>query len=145
MDDLNVEVEFDEGTEEVPTVRRFRRRKPAEERMIKDIKEDDTRVALIGRAFKIDKVDYTFWLDDGTGVILVESEENVLPKPDQIVRVVGRVIRDEEGTHIYGEVIQDFSTADLEALKEIRELEERVIPKLRELTKWWSFEGGEVE
>ncbi|NPA47444.1 MAG: replication protein RepA [Thermococci archaeon] len=124
---------------------RFRRRKPAEERKIKDIREDDTRVALIGRAFKIDKVDYTFWLDDGTGVILVESEENILPKPDQIVRVIGRVIRGEEGPHIYGEVIQDFSAADLKALEEIRELENRIIPKLRKVTKWWSFEGGEEE
>lgn len=72
---------------------RFRRRKPAVERKIAEIKEDDTRVSLIGKAFKVDKMDYTFWLDDGTGVILVESEENVLPENGQIVRVIGRVIR----------------------------------------------------
>ncbi len=123
----------------------FRRRKPAVERNIGSIAEDDTRVAIIGRAFKIDKVDYTFWLDDGTGVILVESEENFLPKPDQIVRVVGRVIRDSDGIHIYGEVIQDFSNADLKALEEIRELEREVIPKLEEATKWWSFMESEEE
>ncbi len=116
----------------------FRRRKPAVERGISEIKEEDTRVALIGKAFKINKMDYTFWLDDGTGVILVESEENVLPEVGQIVRVIGRLIRNEEGVHVYGEAIQDFSDADLEALKEIRELERKVLPKVESALTWWS-------
>ena len=119
---------------------RFRRRKPAVERKIGEIKEDDTRVSLIGKAFKVDKMDYTFWLDDGTGVILVESEENVLPENGQIVRVIGRVIRNEEGMHIYGEVVQDFSNADLEALEEIRELERKILPKVEGIIE---FFGGE--
>ncbi|WP_297064074.1 replication protein RepA [Thermococcus sp.] len=119
---------------------RFRRRKPAVERKIAEIREDDTRVSLIGKAFKVDKLDYTFWLDDGTGVILVESEENVLPENGQTVRVIGRVIRGEESVHIFGEVIQDFSEADLEALEEIRELERKVLPKIENVI---SFFGGE--
>ncbi|ASJ06480.1 replication protein RepA [Thermococcus pacificus] len=119
---------------------KFRRRKPAVERKIGEIREDDTRVSLIGKAFKVDKMDYTFWLDDGTGVILVESEENVLPENGQIVRVIGRVIRNEEGTHIYGEVIQDFSNADLDALEEVRELERKVLPKVESIIE---FFGGE--
>jgi len=119
---------------------RFRRRKPAVERKISEIREDDTRVSLIGKAFKVDKMDYTFWLDDGTGVILVESEENVLPENHQIVRVIGRVIRNEEGMHIYGEVIQDFSNANLDALEEIRELERKVLPKVETVIE---FFGGE--
>jgi uncharacterized protein YdeI (BOF family) len=118
----------------------FRRRKPAVERKIAEIREDDTRVSLIGKAFKVDKLDYTFWLDDGTGVILVESEENVLPENGQIVRVIGRVIRNEEGMHIYGEVVQDFSNADLDALEEIRELERKVLPKVEGIIE---FFGGE--
>ncbi|ANF22743.1 replication protein RepA [Thermococcus piezophilus] len=117
---------------------RYRRRKPAVERKIGEITEDDTRVALMGKAFKVDKMDYTFWLDDGTGVILIESEENVLPQNGQIVRVIGRVIRNDEGVHIYGEVIQDFSEADLEALEEIRELERKVLPKVESALAWWS-------
>ncbi|ASJ02710.1 replication protein RepA [Thermococcus profundus] len=120
---------------------RFRRRKPAVERKIAEIKEDDTRVALIGKAFKIDKMDYTFWLDDGTGVILIESEENVLPEPGQLVRVIGRVIRNDEGIHIYGEVLQDFSGADLESLEEIQKLEREYLPKIEAKTAFW--EGGE--
>ncbi|ASJ11712.1 hypothetical protein [Thermococcus thioreducens] len=119
---------------------KFRRRKPAVERKIGEIREDDTRVSLIGKAFKVDKMDYTFWLDDGTGVILIESEENVLPENGQVVRVIGRVIRNEEGVHIYGEVVQDFSGADLEALEEIRELERRVLPKVEGIIE---FFGGE--
>ncbi|HDZ35465.1 MAG TPA: replication protein RepA [Thermococcus sp.] len=119
---------------------RFRRRKPAVERKISEIREDDTRVSLIGKAFKVDKMDYTFWLDDGTGVILVESEENVLPENHQTVRVIGRVIRNEEGMHIYGEVIQDFSNANLDALEEIRELERKVLPKVETVIE---FFGGE--
>ncbi|WP_297436409.1 replication protein RepA [Thermococcus sp.] len=117
---------------------RFRRRKPAVEREISGIKEEDTRVALIGKAFKIDKMDYTFWLDDGTGVILVESEENILPEAGQVVRVIGRVIRNDEGVHIYGEVVQDFSDADLDALEEIRGLEKKVLPKVESALMWWS-------
>lgn len=118
---------------------RFRRRKPAVERKIAEISDDDTRVALIGKAFKVDKMDYTFWLDDGTGVILVESEDNVLPEPGQLVRVIGRLIRNEK-IHIYGEIIQDFSGVDLEALEEIRELERKYLPKIEEMANFW---GGE--
>ncbi|ACS34263.1 Replication factor A complex, RPA14 subunit [Thermococcus gammatolerans] len=120
---------------------RFRRRKPAVERKIAEIREDDTRVSLIGKAFKVDRMDYTFWLDDGTGVILIESEDNVLPENGQLVRVIGRVIRDES-VHIYGEVIQDFTGVDLEALEEIRELERKYLPRIEEMA---SFFGGEEE
>ena len=121
---------------------KFRRRKPAVERKIGEIKDDDTRVLLIGKAFKVDKMDYTFWLDDGTGVILIESEENVLPENGQIVRVIGRVIRNDEGIHIYGEVIQDFSDADLEALEEIRELERKILPKVESVVDFFGGEGA---
>ncbi|WP_297489311.1 replication protein RepA [Thermococcus sp.] len=121
---------------------KFRRRKPAVERKIGEIAENDTRVAVIGKAFKIDKMDYTFWVDDGTGVILVESEENVLPKEGQLVRVIGRVIRDEESIHIYGEVVQDFTGVDLDALEEIRELERKYLPLIKAAA---SFFGGEEE
>ncbi len=120
---------------------RFRRRKPAVEKKIAEIREDDTRVAIIGKAFKVDKMDYTFWLDDGTGVILVESEDNVLPENGQLVRVIGRVIKDES-IHIYGEVVQDFTGVDLEALEEIRELERKYLPKIEEMA---TFFGGEEE
>lgn len=121
----------------------FRRRKPAVERKIAEITEEDTRVALIGKAFKIDKMDYTFWLDDGTGVILIESEENVLPEPGQLVRVIGRVIREENGIHIYGEVIQDFTGVDLEALEEVQKLEREYLPKIQKMVSFW--EGGGEE
>lgn len=121
--------------------RQFRRRKPAVEKKIAEITEEDTRVALIGKAFKVDKIDYTFWLDDGTGVIMVESEENVLPENGQIVRVMGRVIRNDE-IHIFGEVVQNFEGADLEALEEIQKLEKQVLPKIQNII---GFFGGEEE
>jgi len=125
--------------EELPE-QRFRRRKPAVERKIAEISEDDTRVSLIGKAVKVDKMDYTFWLDDGTATILVESEENFLPENGQLVRVIGRVIRNDDGVHIFGEVVQDFSGVDLEALEEIRKLEREVLPKVENVI---SFFGGE--
>lgn len=56
---------------------RFRRRKFVVERKIVEIKEDDICVLFIGKVFKVDKMDYIFWFDDGMGVIFVESEENV--------------------------------------------------------------------
>ncbi|WP_461864541.1 replication protein RepA [Thermococcus sp.] len=116
---------------------RFRRRKPAVEKKIGEIDEGDTRVALIGKVVKVDKLDYLFWLDDGTGVAIIESEENVLPEIGQTVRVVGRIIRNEE-MHIYAEAIQDFSDADLDALEEIQELERKILPKLENALVWWS-------
>ncbi|WP_324735138.1 replication protein RepA [Thermococcus sp. SY098] len=115
----------------------IRRRKPGVERKIGEISEDDTRVALIGKVVKVDKLDYLFWLDDGTGVAVIETEENVLPKVGQIVRVIGRIIRNEE-MHIYAEVVQDFSDADLESLEEIQELEKKVLPKIENSLAWWS-------
>ncbi|MBO8175154.1 MAG: replication protein RepA [Thermococcus sp.] len=115
----------------------IRRRKPAVERKIGEISEEDTRVALIGKVVKVDKLDYLFWLDDGTGVAIIETEENVLPKVRQIVRVIGRIIKNEE-IHIYAEVVQDFSDADLESLEEIQELEKKVLPKIENALAWWS-------
>lgn len=115
----------------------IRRRKPAVERKIGEISEEDTRVSLIGKVVKVDKLDYLFWLDDGTGVAIIETEENVLPKVGQIVRVIGRIIRNEE-MHIYAEVLQDFSDADLESLEEIQELERKVLPKIENALVWWS-------
>lgn len=115
----------------------IRRRKPALERKIGEIGEEDTRVALIGRVIKVDKLDYMFTIDDGTGVAIIESEENVLPKMGQTVRVIGRIIRNEE-MHIYAEVVQDFSEAKLEYLEEIQALEKKILPGLENTLEWWS-------
>ncbi|WP_048149718.1 hypothetical protein [Palaeococcus ferrophilus] len=114
-----------------------RRRRPAVERKIGEITEEDTRVALIGKVVKVDKLDYIFTIDDGTGVAIIESEENVLPRPGQIVRVIGRIIRNEE-THIYAEAVQDFSDAHLEYLEEVQELERELLPRLENALVWWS-------
>ncbi|EHR77721.1 replication factor A complex, RPA14 subunit [Thermococcus litoralis DSM 5473] len=119
--------------EEVPQIRR---RKPAVEKKIAEITPEDVRVSLIGKVVKVDKIDYIFWLDDGTGVIAIECEENILPKIGQTVRVIGRVIRNEK-VHIYGEVVQDFSNVNLEYLEEIQELEKKLLPKLENALVWW--------
>jgi len=120
--------------EEPPT--QIKRRRPAVERKISEIAPEDLRVSLIGKVVKVDKIDYIFWLDDGTGVVAIECEENVLPKVGQIVRVIGRVIRNEE-IHIYGEVVQDFDTVNLEYLEEIQELEKKLLPKIENALAWW--------
>ena len=52
--------------EEMPV--RIKRRRPAVERKISEITLDDLRVSLIGKVVKVDKIDYIFWLDDGTGL-----------------------------------------------------------------------------
>lgn len=114
-----------------------RRRRPAVERKIEEIGEDDTRVALIGKVVKVDKLDYIFTIDDGTGVAVIESEENVLPKIGQVVRVIGRIIRNEE-MHIYAETVQDFTDAHLEYLEEVQELERELLPRLENALVWWS-------
>jgi len=119
--------------EDVPQIRR---RRPAVEKKIAEITPEDIRVSLVGKVVKVDKIDYIFWLDDGTGVIAIECEENILPKIGQIVRVIGRVIRNEK-VHIYGEVVQDFSNVNLEYLEEIQKLEEKLLPKLENALVWW--------
>jgi len=119
--------------EEVPQIRR---RRPAVEKKIAEITPEDVRVSLVGKVVKVDKIDYIFWLDDGTGVIAIECEENILPKVGQTVRVIGRVIRNEK-VHIYGEVVQDFSNVNLDYLEEIQELETKLLPKLENALVWW--------
>jgi len=119
--------------EDVPQIRR---RRPAVEKKIAEITPEDIRVSLVGKVVKVDKIDYIFWLDDGTGVIAIECEENILPKIGQMVRVIGRVIRNEK-VHIYGEVVQDFSNVNLEYLEEIQKLEEKLLPKLENALVWW--------
>ncbi|HDD31889.1 MAG TPA: replication protein RepA [Thermococcus litoralis] len=119
--------------EDVPQIRR---RRPAVEKKIAEITPEDVRVSLVGKVVKVDKIDYIFWLDDGTGVIAIECEENILPKIGQMVRVIGRVIRNEK-VHIYGEVVQDFSNVNLEYLEEIQKLEEKLLPKLENALVWW--------
>ena len=120
--------------EEMPV--RIKRRRPAVERKISEITLDDLRVSLIGKVVKVDKIDYIFWLDDGTGVVPIECEENILPKIGQTVRIIGRVIRNEE-MHIHGEVVQDFSNVDIEYLEEVQELEKKLLPKIKNALAGW--------
>ena len=97
-----------------------RRRLPAVEKSIIDIKPDDLRVRLLGTV--VDSKETNLVLDDGTGKININFEESVNTEPGKFVRVFGRVVPLESGFDIHGELIQDMTDLDMDLLKKVRNL-----------------------
>ena len=97
------------------------RRQPAVERRIKDVKDSDTMVRILGTALEIREGDFT--LDDGEGQITVIADPEVLGlfKDGQRVRVIGRIFKDPEPV-LQGEVIQDMDRLDLDLYRRVRRL-----------------------
>ncbi len=97
------------------------KRQPAVERRIKDIKNSDTMVRILGTAVEVREGDFT--LDDGEGQIVVISdpEKVSLLREGQPVRVIGRIFKDPEPV-LQGEVVQDMSSLDLDLYRRVREL-----------------------
>ena len=93
------------------------RRQPFKERFIKDLNVEDFKVALNGTI--INKTDKSFFLDDGSGEILVTSDN--IPDYDY-VRVFGRLVPYEEGFELQAEIIQDLSKVDKELFRKVKEL-----------------------
>ena len=90
---------------------------PFKEKFIKDIKFEDYKVAVSGMV--INQNEKSFFLDDGTGQILITCDE--IPSID-FVKVFGRLIPYEDHYELQAEVIQDLSNVDKELLKRVKEM-----------------------
>ena len=98
----------------------FQKRLPAAERSIAEIKPEDIRVRITGMV--LDRDGNRFALDDGTGKTEVTFDGE--PKSD-FVRVFGRVMSNDSGFEIQGEIVQDMSKIDRNLMAKVRELEQK--------------------
>ncbi len=105
---------FDEGESSVI------RRVPSVFRNIADIKPEDIRISIVGTI--VGKEGDFIVIDDGTGQINVSFDREVDFSPNQLVRVMGRIIPVEGGFELQGEIIQDMSKLDIELFKKINSI-----------------------
>jgi hypothetical protein len=103
-----------------------RKRNPAIERRIAEVKKDDIRVALIGTIIEKDKSINAIVIDDGEANIRVLLPEDIFERFEagQLVRTIGLVAPALEGDEkeIRGEIVQDFSKLDKELYREYLKL-----------------------
>lgn len=95
----------------------IRRRVPSVERLIKEIRNDDIRVRIIGIVVDIGKDSIV--IDDGTGSIKVSVQDNNNFNIGDIVRVIGRVLQTEDGYEINTEFIKNLKNFDIELYKKL--------------------------
>jgi len=93
-----------------------RKRNPAIEKKISDIKREDIRVAVIGTVVELDSSINAATIDDGKSTLRVILPEGQFEKcePGKLVRIVGLVAPAMAGDEIElkGELVQDFSKLD---------------------------------
>ncbi len=97
------------------------KRQPAVERRIKDIRDSDTMVRILGTALEVREGD--FILDDGEDQIAVIADPEKVGSLNegQRVRVIGRIFKDPEPV-LQGEVIQDMGKLDLDLYRKVKKL-----------------------
>jgi len=100
---------------------RLRRRLPSIEKMIIDIRpETDVRVKLIGTV--IDASETSLILDDGTGKIEISFDEPIFTNPNQLVKVIARIMPLIDGFECKGEVLQTLEDFDLNLYRKARDI-----------------------
>jgi hypothetical protein len=90
---------------------------PAKEKTISSIAADDGRVSVVGTV--VDSNGGIVVMDDGSGKVEVSFDEPMDASSGQFVRTIGRVIPSEGGFQLQGEVLQDFSGADIEMWRKV--------------------------
>jgi len=101
---------------------------PAKERLVTDIKPEDTRVGIVGTV--VDFKGSTVVVDDGTGKAEVSFEEPPAVRAGQIVRVFGRAMPADAGITIQGEILQDFGDADTESYRKVSRMWESSLKEI---------------
>ena len=93
-------------------------REPFKEKFIKNLRKEDTFVAISGMV--VDKDDNSFMIDDGTGQlgVFMENFDNSL----EYVRVFGRLIQDGGEFKLQGDVVQDMKKIDKFLYNKVKEL-----------------------
>jgi hypothetical protein len=105
------------------------RRRPAVERTIQEISEQDFRVRIIGTVVDMSRESQSIIIDDGTGRAVV-----FFPDPAQfeevqegkLYRVFGKVKKDEN-IEIEAELIQDMSNLDVGLYEQVRYITEKLM------------------
>ena len=93
------------------------RKQPFKEKLIKNLKKDDFKVALSG--FVVSKKDGAFILDDSTGEVIVISPEAI---KEDYVKVFGIVIPHDDGFQIQADIVKPYNNSDKDILKKVKEL-----------------------
>ncbi len=93
-----------------------RKRNPAIEKKISDIKREDIRVSVIGTVVELDSSINAVTIDDGHSTLKAILPEGQFEKcePGKLVRIIGLVAPALSGDEIElkGEIVQDFSKLD---------------------------------
>ncbi len=89
---------------------------------IKNISSDHVRVSITGTIVSKNDSIYSFMVDDGTGTIVVITNDIDRFKElreGQFVRVLGRTWGEADETELQADIIQDFSKIDKELWKKV--------------------------
>jgi len=93
-----------------------RKRNPAIEKKISELKRDDIRVSVIGTVVELDSSINAATIDDGHATVKAMLPEGQFEKcePGKLVRIIGLVAPAIAGDEIElkGEIVQDFSKLD---------------------------------
>lgn len=93
---------------------------------MKDITLEYHKIAVSGQVVSTSGT--SFFLDDGTGQLLVRTEK--LPMTD-FVKVYGRLLAYEDSYELVADIVQDYSSADKELLRKVKELLRKENQKLK--------------
>ncbi|TFG02708.1 MAG: hypothetical protein EU542_04355 [Promethearchaeota archaeon] len=102
--------------------------KPAIQRMIKDIKEDDQKVQITGYIDEMDD-ETSFLLQDGTGKIKVQAENiNLSYSPGDLINVSGDLGYGEDKERVLTAVIiQNMEGLNFEYYKQLYEIKKQYL------------------
>ncbi len=104
------------------------RRAPSVPIRIKDLKQTEGRVAIIGTVTSKNPELYSFVLDNGESHVLVLTNnigEFERLKEGQFVRVLGKVWGEGDEIEIQADIVQDFSKIDKDLYKRVFYKEQR--------------------
>lgn len=102
-----------------------KRRRPSVEKRIGGIAGDEYRVRVNGIVVERDEGENSAIIDDGTGrvnVFFTRREDFDLASEEKLVRVIGKVIKDEE-LAIDVEIVQDMQSLDVDLYEKVRKIE----------------------
>jgi len=101
---------------------------PARQRIIKDLREEDSRVQITGYIENIED-DNSFILQDGTGKIRVTTDRVEFSySKDDLINVFGNLRYKEDKEHkLDAEIIQDKKALNFEYYKKLYEIKKKYI------------------
>ena len=109
------------------------KRRPAIEKAISELSENDFRVRILGTIESLDDENMECVIDDGTGraVAFFEGSEQLESmETGRLTRIIGKVRKNDDDNHKTGidaEIVQDMNMIDLELHRRTND----VIEKLR--------------